>query len=166
MRSEKIKQSKPKRHFSRRDGFQKHRDNSLLLLQKSITSKISKTKDETLIRYYLQRTNKISELRLALQKRSAVSERTSLEGQLLGNEIKKLYEDVRDIFLQTEKIQSSINEIKHKKLHEVLSEMLKISQDGLMVFLNTTDEFEQCETDSEINELLKCFPVLESEVIH
>jgi len=64
MQSENKKQFRPKQHF-------KHRDDRLLDLQKSIISKISKTKDDTLIKFYLHQVHRISQQRLELRKRGA-----------------------------------------------------------------------------------------------
>ena len=69
-----------------------------------------------------------------------------------------LYEDVRSILMQTERIKDSIQEIKHKQLQESLSDMLKTCQADLMVLLDTAYELELCEGDSDIDELLECFP--------
>ena len=70
MHSENKKQFLPKQQF-------RHRDDRLLLLQKSITSKISKTKDDTLIKFYLYQVHKISQQRLALLKREDNASRYS-----------------------------------------------------------------------------------------
>lgn len=68
-----------------------------------------------------------------------------------------LYEDVRSILMQTERIQNSVQEIKHKHLQESLSNMLKNCQADLMVLLDIAYEIKLCETDSDIDELLECF---------
>ena len=77
-----------------------------------------------------------------------------------------LYEEVRNILLQTERIQNQIAELKHKRLYEVLSEMLKTCQADLMVFLDTVYELEQCESDSEINELMESYSDCENETVN
>jgi hypothetical protein len=64
MQSENKKLFRPKQQF-------RHRDDRLLDLQKSITYKISKAKDDTLIKFYLHQVHRISQERLELRKRGA-----------------------------------------------------------------------------------------------
>jgi hypothetical protein len=76
-----------------------------------------------------------------------------------------IYEAIRSIVLQTERIKNIIQKIKHKPPREVLSKMLKNCQGDLAILLDAAYVLEQCESDFDVNELNKCFPGCESEVI-
>ena len=61
MQNENIKPIRQKQHYRRYD-------DRLLLLQKSITDKLAETKDEHLIKLYLQQVHEIAQQRLRLRK--------------------------------------------------------------------------------------------------
>jgi hypothetical protein len=76
-----------------------------------------------------------------------------------------LYEKARNIFLQFDLIQNTIREIKYRQIREALSEMLNTCQGNLTILLDAAYALEQCESDFDVNELLKCFSGCESEGI-
>ena len=62
-----MRQDKTKTPTSNKQPY-KRSDERLLLLQKSITNKLARTKDERLIKLYLQQVQQLAEQRLQLRK--------------------------------------------------------------------------------------------------
>ena len=61
MQNKNTQPSNPKQAYKRKD-------DRLLLLQQSITAKLSLTKDERLIKLYLQQVHQLAQQRLSLRK--------------------------------------------------------------------------------------------------
>lgn len=76
--------------------------------------------------------------------------------------IQMLYEDFRNVLLNTSQIETSISEIKNPKLKRVLLEMFQTSQADLMLICELLYDINNSEIDSDMDLLLNRYQVNES----
>jgi hypothetical protein len=84
---------------------------------------------------------------------------------LMSEEIKILYESTRNMLQQTEALEKSIKQITHKKLAQVLIELIKNLQADLLVLLDIIWQCENCETKYDVDELIECFSESNNELV-
>lgn len=68
--------------------------------------------------------------------------------------IKQLYEDCRELLINTEPLNEKLNNLRNSKLKETLKEYLHTVQSDLMILTDLLFELITCEDESEIEFLI------------
>lgn len=74
----------------------------------------------------------------------------------MKEQLNNLYEQTRNYLLQSEAIEQSINEIKHKRLKEHLIEMIHTCQADLLILNDFIFEASTCEDETDLDYLISC----------